>query len=377
MAPVALSPTIVVGRTIVTGTRAIAARAQAQIVAAAAAGARVVFYEAALLVESGSHRWTDAVIVVAAAPATQRRRLMARDGLSAEQAEARLAAQAPLAAKLAVATWTLRNDADDDARFVGAVDAVIAEVEARFGAIVPTRAHRASTVSGPSRLLVTGFPAFTAQRFVHEVLAREPDTRIDVLAQPRFAADADAMLRALPPDDRARVTVIEGDVCDIDLGLATREYAALRRELTAIAHLASVYFTGVDDATARRINIVGTHHVLDLAADATQLRRLLHWSTARVAGRRRGDVREDELVHRAGFHNHYEATKYEAERLARAAMAGWVMASSRRRASRSANTTSPRRARSSEPSARKTSAPNARTISASAGSPGATTSRAS
>lgn len=304
---------------------AIAARAQAQIAAAASAGARVVFYEAALLVESGSHRWTDAVIVVAASPTTQRRRLMARDGLSAEQADARLAAQAPLAAKLAVATWVLRNDADDDAGFVTAVDAVVAEIEARFGGIVPARPPGPTGPRGaasvPSRVLVTGFPAFTAQRFIHEVLAREPATRVDVLAQPRFATDADAMLRTLPAEARARVTIIEGDVCDIDLGLATREYAALRRDLTAIAHLASVYFAGVDDATARRINIVGTHHVLDLAADATQLQRLLHWSTARVAGRRRGDVREDELQHRAGFHNHYEATKYEAERLARAAMA--------------------------------------------------------
>jgi dephospho-CoA kinase len=299
---------------------AIIARARAQVAAAAAAGARVVFYEAALLVETGSHRSTDAVIVVAASPATQRRRIIARDGLTEAQAEARLGAQAPLADKLALATWVLHNDGTDDYAFERAFEAMVADIEARFGPIAAPNASAGAPVPRRPMLLVTGFPAFTARRLVRQVLLDEPETRVHVLVQPRFVADADAFLRTLDAGVRDRVTLLEGDVCDIDLGLATGEYAALRRDLTSIAHLASIYFTGVDDSTARRINVVGTRHVLDLAADASRVDRLLHWSTARVAGRRRGEVREEELTHTAGFHNHYEATKYDAERLARAAM---------------------------------------------------------
>jgi nucleoside-diphosphate-sugar epimerase len=107
----------------------------------------------------------------------------------------------------------------------------------------------------------------------------------------------------------------------MDLGLATLEYAALTRELTAVYHLAGVYYTGIDPRTARRINVVGTRGALELAADCTRLRRFLHWSTAQGSGKRRGIVREDELDPSRGWHNVYERTKFEAEKLARAAMA--------------------------------------------------------
>jgi thioester reductase-like protein len=46
----------------------------------------------------------------------------------------------------------------------------------------------------------------------------------------------------------------------------------------------------------------------------------MHWSTAMVSGDRSGTVYEDDLEASQGFHNGYERTKYEAERLVRAAM---------------------------------------------------------
>jgi dephospho-CoA kinase len=52
-----------------------------------------------------------ALVVVAIPPETQLTRLMTRDGLSTEAASARLAAQAPLEAKLAAADYVIRNDA--------------------------------------------------------------------------------------------------------------------------------------------------------------------------------------------------------------------------------------------------------------------------
>jgi len=70
-----------------------------------------VVYEAALLVETGSHRGMSALVVVAADPAVQLKRIVARDGLDEVGARARLAAQAPLEVKLAVADYVIRNDA--------------------------------------------------------------------------------------------------------------------------------------------------------------------------------------------------------------------------------------------------------------------------
>jgi dephospho-CoA kinase len=85
----------------------ISAASHAEVAAHVAAGAPVVVYEAALLVENGIHRGLDGLIVVACSPAEQLRRLMARDGLDKAAASERIAAQLPLADKLAVATFVV------------------------------------------------------------------------------------------------------------------------------------------------------------------------------------------------------------------------------------------------------------------------------
>jgi len=77
--------------------------------ALARAGVQVVLYDAALLIENGLHRGMDGVILVSAPEAVQRARLAARDGLDDAAISARLAAQLPLAAKRAHATWVVDN----------------------------------------------------------------------------------------------------------------------------------------------------------------------------------------------------------------------------------------------------------------------------
>jgi len=302
----------------ITHPRIAAASARA-IAEAADRGAKVVFYEAALLVENRAHAGLAGLIVVAATPGVQEQRIMARDGLSIDDARARIASQAPLGAKLAAATWVVTNDGDP-AELAHQVDAVVAEIEATYGAIrVPEEPkRRGAEVHGAEVALVTGFPAFTARRMIRQLLAAEPATKLYVLARDRFAPDADRMLAELGAGDRAEVLV--GDVCDMDLGLSSGEYGALSRELTWIHHLAGIYFMGVDDETARRVNVGGTRTVLELARDASRLERVVHWSTAMVSGDRRGTVYEEDLDTGQKFHNGYERTKYEAERLVRAAM---------------------------------------------------------
>lgn len=87
----------------------IAQAAQARLRALEAAGASIAMYEAALIVENGLDAQLDGLVVVSAPEADQRRRLAARDGLTDEQARARLAAQLPLHEKLARATWVVDN----------------------------------------------------------------------------------------------------------------------------------------------------------------------------------------------------------------------------------------------------------------------------
>jgi dephospho-CoA kinase len=304
----------------ITHPRIAAASAQA-ISAWADAGANVVFYEAALLIENRVHTGLSGVVVVAAAPEIQQQRLMMRDKLDADDALARIAAQLPLEDKLKVATWVVENHGDFD-DLQREVDRVVTEIEAKYGSIRAPKTTGGNG-AGPSHkprevALVTGFPAFTARRMIAKLLAAEPDTKLYVLARDRFAPDADALLATLRAGDRAEVLV--GDVCDMDLGLSSLEYRALTRELTWIHHLAGIYFMGVDEDTMRRVNVGGTRNVLGLARDSGRLERLVHWSTTNVSGTRGGTFYEEDLEAAQKFHNGYERTKFEAERLVRNAM---------------------------------------------------------
>jgi dephospho-CoA kinase len=286
------------------------------------AGANVVFYEAALLVENRVHTGLEGLIVVSAPAEVQQQRLMVRDSITVEDAIARIAAQLPLADKIKVATWVIENHGDL-ADLEREVDRVVGDVEAKYGSIKAPKASTGGNGVGPTRksnevALVTGFPAFTARRMIAKLLASEPETKLFVLARDKFAPDADALLAALKAGDRAEVLV--GDVCDMDLGLSSVEYRALSRDLTWIHHLAGIYFMGVDEPTMRRVNVSGTRTVLDLARDAARLERLVHWSTTNVSGSREGTVYEEDLEAGQKFHNGYERTKFEAEKLVRNAM---------------------------------------------------------
>jgi len=93
----------------------IAAWSAERFMALAAEGRGFVVYEAALLVENGAYRAMGGLIVVTARPEVQRARLMARDGIDAAAAQARIDAQWPLEKKVAVATEVIDNSGDREA----------------------------------------------------------------------------------------------------------------------------------------------------------------------------------------------------------------------------------------------------------------------
>ena len=73
-------------------------------------GAPYVLYEAALLVENGSYRSMDALIVVSTTIELQRERVQVRDRLTPEAAMQRINAQSPLERKLEVADYIIENN---------------------------------------------------------------------------------------------------------------------------------------------------------------------------------------------------------------------------------------------------------------------------
>ncbi len=169
-------------------------------------------------------------------------------------------------------------------------------------------------------VLVTGFPtSFLATRVVKKVLASDERAEVRCVVPSRFLQRAEEVRASLPASQRDRLTVLEGDVTALDMGLSGAEYTSLLRDVTRIHHCASATYLGVEAAAAERLNVGGVRELLELAEGASKLQRLVHWSSALVAGSRRGIVREDELV-RTSFRNVVEATRFRGEALVRAAM---------------------------------------------------------
>jgi dephospho-CoA kinase len=102
----------------------IAEEVAARMASLAASGQRVAVYEAALIVENGLQRGMDGLIVVTAPAEAQIDRLRRRDGMSEEEARARIAAQLPAAEKARQATVVIEN-AGSEAELAAMVDGLI------------------------------------------------------------------------------------------------------------------------------------------------------------------------------------------------------------------------------------------------------------
>ncbi len=114
-----------------------------------------------------------------------------------------------------------------------------------------------------------------------------------------------------------RVHAICGDICDD--GLAGRLVQG-GMDVSCIVHCAGVVEFGQEFADlSHRVNVEGTANLLRLAE---KLRvPFCHFSTAYIAGDRRGRVYEDEICVGQQFHNPYESSKFQAELLVR----NWAM----------------------------------------------------
>lgn len=166
-------------------------------------------------------------------------------------------------------------------------------------------------------VLITGFPGFIASRLVERLVTDDPEVRLFLLCEPRFALTAKARCEALEqrlPAMAGRWHVVPGDIRRPDLGVAPGVEAQLREHVSRVWHLAAIYDLAVPESLAYHVNVDGTLHVLDLCERLPNLARLNYISTCYVAGDRTGRVYEDELDRGQAFKNHYESTKCWAEK---------------------------------------------------------------
>ncbi|HVE45377.1 MAG TPA: SDR family oxidoreductase [Acidimicrobiales bacterium] len=88
-----------------------------------------------------------------------------------------------------------------------------------------------------------------------------------------------------------------------------------RRHITHMVHGAAVTRFNVEPETARRVNVEGTRHALELARSCPSLESFGQLSTVYSTGLRPGPIAEERYDDSAGFANAYEWSKWEAERL--------------------------------------------------------------
>lgn len=168
--------------------------------------------------------------------------------------------------------------------------------------------------------LVTGATGFLGATMVAELLDRGTDVVALVRAPDAAAAEArmDAALGALhgsgEAPGRSRLRAVAGELTAPGLGLDRRVALELRDAVDVVVHSGASILFDLPLHTAREVNVGGTCEVLRFCAQADA--RLVHVSTAFVAGRHRGLAPEDGPPPLdADFRNTYERTKAEAERL--------------------------------------------------------------
>jgi thioester reductase-like protein len=176
-------------------------------------------------------------------------------------------------------------------------------------------------------VLLTGATGFLGMELMARLL-EDGDRRVWALLRAPTQADAarrmHATLASLVPDPDAvaeRVVPLAGDLMSPGLGLDPRRRDELAEGVGEVIHSAASVSFALPLDQARAVNVEGTRRVLELAASVAErgdgLHRFAHVSTAYVAGTRPGLFGEEDLEVGQGFHNTYERSKWEAERLVR------------------------------------------------------------
>ena len=163
-------------------------------------------------------------------------------------------------------------------------------------------------------IFITGFPGFIAERLVKHLA--KLNARFILLVQPSLLSRARsdvARIAAATGTDAANFSIVAGDITEENLGMSAADADRARNETTTLFHLAAIYDLAVARDLAMRVNLDGTRNVNRFARSINDLWRYHYVSTCYVAGKREGIIMESELLHDAGFRNHYEETKYLAE----------------------------------------------------------------
>lgn len=165
-------------------------------------------------------------------------------------------------------------------------------------------------------IAITGLTGSLGRALATELLRQKPDRQLVVIARNPAAALRDPELGPVLATMRGRLRWIEADLADFRLQESDRQLLSEASSLWHLAACTSLHQRACPERI-HRVNTVGTQRLLELLARLPDPPEFHYVSTAFVAGRRCGTVREEELDCGQSHRNAYERSKMQAEASAR------------------------------------------------------------
>ena len=153
-----------------------------------------------------------------------------------------------------------------------------------------------TSMSFTETVFLTGFPGFIAHRLVERLASQ--DTQFFLLVQKQFTEKAMRDIERISQKTSVPLenfAIIEGDITQENLGMSEDDLKTVQTETTDVFHLAAIYDLAVKKDPAYLVNVEGTRNVNEFAKNAPNLRRYNYISTCYVAGKRNGEILENEL----------------------------------------------------------------------------------
>jgi len=177
-------------------------------------------------------------------------------------------------------------------------------------------------------IFITGSTGLLGSYLLKRLLSQNKDIRqIVALSRGKTQKDAERrVLQALKAQssseeiggDLSLLRVVLGDITEDRLGLPSRTYDSLSKEVTVIYHSAALCDFNIPLPIMRKVNVHGTKNILDFALACQKkgdFDRVHYISTVAVAGDKKGVFYEKELDIGQKFNNTYEKSKFETEKL--------------------------------------------------------------
>ena len=185
--------------------------------------------------------------------------------------------------------------------------------------------HTIGEVTMSDTVLLTGATGFVGMEVMARLIERGDGTHVIAVIRAQDHEEASARLRGVlgllfddPTVAAGRVSAIPGDITVDGLGLSEMDRLFVLERATSIIHCAASISFDLPLLQAMNINAGGADRVAEIAhalAERGRLRRVVHVSTAYVAGRHHGRFHEHEHAVGQSFRNSYEHSKFHGEAL--------------------------------------------------------------